>query len=492
MSSQGYIAFDLGAESGRAVAGIYNGQRLELQTVHRFPNTPLRLPDALTWNVLRQYAEILQGINLTVREYGASVRSVGVDTWGVDFGLLDARGTLLTNPVHYRDHRTDGIMESVQAMVGADTIYDATGIQFMPINTLYQLIAVQQQHPGLLEIADKMLMMPDLFHYWLSGAKVCERTIASTSQMMDPRTGEWAIDLLRHVGLPTHFLPEIVPPGTRLGKLRKAVQEETGAQDVEVITPGSHDTASAIAAVPASLGSNFAYLSSGTWSLMGVELSEPLINAHTRTLNFTNEGGVNNTIRFLRNIMGLWLVQECRRAYAREGQEYTYEQLTQMASEAPAFRSLIDPDQRNFLAPANMLDAIRDYCNSTDQPLPETPGQFVRCCLESLALKYRWVLEQLESLMGKRLPVIHVVGGGTQNRLLCQFTADACNRLVLAGPVEATAAGNVLLQMIALGELKGITEGRELLRRSTEIVEYQPQNPESWQEAYQRFERLLE
>ncbi|MGQ9791435.1 MAG: rhamnulokinase [Armatimonadota bacterium] len=492
MSSQGYIAFDLGAESGRAVAGIYDGQRLELQTLHRFPNTPLRLPDALTWNVLRQYAEILQGINLTVREYGASVRSVGVDTWGVDFGLLDARGTLLTNPVHYRDHRTDGIMESVQAMVGADTIYDATGIQFMPINTLYQLIAVQQQHPGLLEIADKMLMMPDLFHYWLSGAKVCERTIASTSQMMDPRTGEWAIDLLRHVGLPTHFLPEIVPPGTRLGKLRKAVQEETGAQDVEVITPGSHDTASAIAAVPASLGSNFAYLSSGTWSLMGVELSEPLINAHTRTLNFTNEGGVNNTIRFLRNIMGLWLVQECRRAYAREGQEYTYEQLTQMASEAPAFRSLIDPDQRNFLAPANMLDAIRDYCNSTDQPLPETPGQFVRCCLESLALKYRWVLEQLESLMGKRLPVIHVVGGGTQNRLLCQFTADACNRLVLAGPVEATAAGNVLLQMIALGELKGITEGRELLRRSTEIVEYQPQNPESWQEAYQRFERLLE
>ncbi|MGQ9880289.1 MAG: rhamnulokinase, partial [Armatimonadota bacterium] len=478
MSSQGYIAFDLGAESGRAVAGIYNGQRLELQTVHRFPNTPLRLPDALTWNVLRQYAEILQGINLTVREYGASVRSVGVDTWGVDFGLLDARGTLLTNPVHYRDHRTDGIMESVQAMVGADTIYDATGIQFMPINTLYQLIAVQQQHPGLLEIADKMLMMPDLFHYWLSGAKVCERTIASTSQMMDPRTGEWAIDLLRHVGLPTHFLPEIVPPGTRLGKLRKAVQEETGAQDVEVITPGSHDTASAIAAVPASLGSNFAYLSSGTWSLMGVELSEPLINAHTRTLNFTNEGGVNNTIRFLRNIMGLWLVQECRRAYAREGQEYTYEQLTQMASEAPAFRSLIAPDQRNFLAPANMLDAIRGYCNSTDQPLPETPGQFVRCCLESLALKYRWVLEQLESLMGKRLPVIHVVGGGTQNRLLCQFTADACNRFVLAGPVEATAAGNVLLQMIALGELKGITEGRELLRRSTEIVEYQPQNPE--------------
>lgn len=492
MSSQVYIAFDLGAESGRAVAGIYDGQRLELQTLHRFPNTPLRLPDALTWNVLRQYAEILQGISLTVREHGERVRSVGVDTWGVDFGLLDARGTLLTNPVHYRDHRTDGIMESVQAMVGADTIYDATGIQFMPINTLYQLIAVQQQHPGLLEITDKMLMMPDLFHYWLSGAKVCERTIASTSQMMDPRTGEWALDLLRHVGLPTHFLPGIVPPGTRLGKLRKAVREETGAQGVEVIAPGSHDTASAVAAVPASLGSDFAYISSGTWSLMGVELPEPLINAHTRTLNFTNEGGVNNTIRFLRNIMGLWLVQECRRAYAREGQEYTYEQLTRMASEAPAFRSLIDPDWRDFLAPADMRSAIRAYCASTDQPLPETPGQFVRCCLESLALKYRWVLEQLESLMGKRLRVIHVVGGGTQNRLLCQFTADACNRTVLAGPVEATAAGNVLLQMIALGELKGITEGRELVRRSTEIVEYTPQNPDAWQEAYQRFEGLLD
>ncbi len=492
MSSQVYIAFDLGAESGRAVAGIYDGQRLELRTMHRFPNTPLRLPDALTWNVLRQYAEILEGITLTVREYGDAVRSAGVDTWGVDFGLLDARGTLLTNPVHYRDHRTDGIMEHVQAMVGADTIYDATGIQFMPINTLYQLIAVQQQHPGLLELADRMLMMPDLFHYWLSGAKMCERTIASTSQMMDPRTGDWAIDLLRHVGLPTHFLPEIVPPGTKLGKLRKAVAEETGAQNVEVITPGSHDTASAVAAVPADGKVDFAYISSGTWSLMGVELSEPLINAHTRTLNFTNEGGVFNTIRFLRNIMGLWLVQECRRAYAREGQEYTYEQLTQMASEAEPFRSIIDPDDRAFLSPANMLEAIRTYCTNTDQPAPETPGQFVRCCLESLALRYRWVLEQLESLMGKRLQVIHVVGGGTQNRLLCQFTADACNRLVQAGPVEATAAGNVLLQMIALGELKGITEGRALVRRSTEMAEYTPQNTQAWEEAYGRFLRLLE
>ncbi len=492
MSSQIYIAFDLGAESGRAVAGIYDGQRLELKTLHRFPNTPLRLPDALTWNVLRQYAEILEGITLTVKEFGDAVRSVGVDTWGVDFGLLDARGTLLTNPVHYRDHRTDGIMESVQSMVGADTIYDATGIQFMPINTLYQLVAVQQQHPGLLELADRILMMPDLFHYWLSGAKVSERTIASTSQMMDARTGEWAIDLLRHVGLPTHFLPEIVPPGTRLGKLRKAVAEETGATAVEVVAPGSHDTASAVAAVPAALGSDFAYISSGTWSLMGVELSEPLINAHTRTLNFTNEGGVNDTIRFLRNIMGLWLVQECRRAYAREGQEYTYEQLTHLAAEAQPFRAVIDPDDRRFLNPPNMLTAICEYCEATGQPAPQTPGEFVRCCLESLALRYRWVLEQLESLMGKRLRVIHVVGGGTQNRLLCQFTADACNRAVLAGPVEATAAGNVMLQMMAMGELKGIAEGRELIRRSSEIVEYMPTDTQAWDAAYERFVGLLE
>ncbi|MDW8290698.1 MAG: rhamnulokinase family protein [Armatimonadota bacterium] len=492
MSSQVYLAVDLGAESGRVVAGLYDGARLELKTLHRFPNTPLRLPDALTWNVLRQYAEILQGIALAVREAGDSVRSVGVDTWGVDFGLLDARGTLLTNPVHYRDPRTNGIMENVQAMVGADTIYEYTGIQFMPINTLYQLVAVQQQHPGLLELADKMLMMPDLFHYWLSGVMVSERTIASTSQMMDARTGEWALDLLRHIGLPTHFLPEIVPPGTPLGKLRRAIVEETGAPAIEVITPGSHDTASAVAAVPAAPGSDFAYISSGTWSLMGVELSEPLINAHSRTLNFTNEGGVHGTIRFLRNIMGLWLVQECRRAYAREGQEYTYEQLTQMAAEAEPFRAVIDPDDRRFLNPPDMRQAIREYCETSAQPAPETPGQFVRCCLESLALRYRWVLEQLQNLLGRRISVIHVVGGGSQNRLLCQFTADACHRTVLTGPVEATAAGNVMLQMIALSELKGITEGRALIRRSTEMVEYTPRDTEAWDSAYERFLRLVE
>lgn len=491
MCSQVYIAFDLGAESGRAVAGIYDGSRLELKTAHRFLNTPLRLPDALTWNVLRQYAEILQGITHVVREYGSVVCSVGVDTWGVDFGLLDVRGTLLTNPVHYRDHRTDGIMEEVQSLVGTDTIYDATGIQFMPINTLYQLVAVQQQHPRLLDLADKLLMMPDLFHYWLSGAKVCERTIASTSQMMDPRTGQWAYGMLTQVGLPTHFLSEIVPPGTRLGGLRAAICEETGAHGVEVITPGSHDTASAVAAVPADGSYDFAYISSGTWSLMGVELNEPLINAHTRVLNFTNEGGVQNTVRFLRNIMGLWLVQECRRAFARDGQEYDYTQMTQMAAESPAFRCLIDPDDRDFLNPPNMLDAIRRYCANTGQPIPQSAGEFVRCCLESLALRYRWVLEQLESLLGKRLQVIHVVGGGTQNRLLCQFTADACNRNVLAGPVEATAAGNVMLQMIALGELKGISEGRALIRRSSEIVEYTPRDTDAWEEAYNRFLGLL-
>lgn len=487
-----YIAFDLGAESGRAVAGVYDGQRLEIKTLHRFLNTPVRLPDALTWNVLRQYTEILEGIAIAVREYGEAVRSVGVDTWGVDFALLDARGSLLINPVHYRDPRTNGIMENLQSMVGADTIYEYTGIQFMPINTLYQLVAVQQQHPGLLELADKMLMMPDLFHYWLSGAKVSERTIASTSQMMDAHTGDWALELLRHVGLPTHMLPEIVPPGTPLGGMRKAISEETGASSVRVIAPGSHDTASAVAAVPAAEGSHFAYISSGTWSLMGVELTEPLINAHTRTLNFTNEGGVNGTIRFLRNIMGLWLVQECRRAYARQGQEYSYEQLTQMASQAEPFRSIVDPDDRRFLNPGNMLQAISEYCQMSGQPSPETPGQFVRCCLESLALRYRWVLEQLESLLGKRLEVIHVVGGGTQNRLLCQLTADACRRTVLAGPVEATAAGNVMLQMIALGELRSVAEGRDLIRRSTEIVEYTPNPSDRWDEAYERFTRLLE
>jgi rhamnulokinase len=483
------LAFDLGAESGRGVLGLFDGQRLRLEVVHRFPNGPVRTLDSLHWDVLRLYTEMLQALRRCAADHGG-VDSLGVDTWGVDFALLGRGNTLLGNPRHYRDPHTEGVMEQAFTRVPRAEVFRQTGLQFMRFNTLFQLLALQRDRSPLLDAAETLLFMPDLFHFFFTGVKVNEFTDASTSQMYDPTARGWAYGLLQAFGLPARVLGTIVPPGTVLGPLRPAVATETSLRPAPVIAPASHDTGAAVAAVPAT-GASWAYISSGTWSLMGAELPAPLIDERVHRYNFTNEGGVGGTIRFLKNIMGLWLVQECRRTWERAGQAFSYEELMRLATAAPPFASLVDPDDASFILPASMPAAIAEFCRRTGQPAPVEPGAVVRCALESLALRYRWVLERLEELLGRRLDVIHVVGGGCQNTLLCQFAADACNRTVLAGPVEATATGNVLVQAIGLGVLGSLAEAHEVVRRSFEVVPYTPHDPDKWHEPYRRFLGLI-
>jgi rhamnulokinase len=483
------LAFDLGAESGRGVLGLFDGRKLRLEVVHRFPNGPVRTLETMHWDVLRLYSEMLTTLRRCATEYG-EIASLGVDTWGVDFGLLGRSGALLGNPRHYRDPHTEGIMEVAFAKVPRAEIFRQTGLQFMRFNTLFQLLALQRDRSPLLEAAESLLFMPDLFHYFFTGLKVNEFTNATTSQIYDPTAKRWAYGLVKAFDLPGRILGTIVNPGTVLGPLRTSVATETGMKPVPVIAPATHDTGSAIAAVPAQ-GTSWAYISSGTWSLMGAELAAPLINDKAQEYNFTNEGGVGGTIRFLKNIMGLWLVQECRRAWEHETKTYSYEDLTRLAEAAPAFASVVNPDDSSFILPAHMPQAVAEFCRKTGQPALLEPGPVVRCALESLALRYRWVLERLEELLGRKLETIHVVGGGCQNTLLCQFTADACNRPVLAGPVEATAIGNLLIQALGLGILSSLAEAREVVRNSFEARTYSPKEPGRWQEPYQRFLKLL-
>ncbi len=483
------LAFDLGAESGRGVLGLFDGSKLRLEVVHRFPNGPVRTLDTLHWDVLRLHGDILAGLRKCAADFGG-VDSVGVDTWGVDFALLGRGGTLLGNPRHYRDPHTEGVMEAAFTRMPRAELYRRTGLQFMRFNSLFQLLALQRDRSPLLDAADTMLFMPDLFHYFLTGIKVNEYTDASTSQLLDPTTRSWSYEVLRAFGLPGHLAGTLVPPGTVLGPLRTSVAADTGVNSVPVVEPATHDTAAAVAAVPARSGS-WAYISSGTWSLMGVELPAPLLGDDALAANFTNEGGVGGTVRFLKNVMGLWLVQECRRTWERDGKTYDYGELTRLAEAAPPFASVVDPDDPCFLLPTSMPAALADYCRKHGQTAPADPGAVVRCCLESLALKYRWVLEKLESLCGKRLDVIHVVGGGCQNTLLCQFTADACGRAVVAGPVEATAAGNVLTQALGLGVLGSLEDAREVVRRSFDVVTYEPRKSDAWQGPYERLKKYL-
>jgi rhamnulokinase len=490
------LAFDLGAESGRGVLGLFDGKKLRLEVVHRFANGPVRTLDTMHWDVLRLYEEMLNTLRRCAADH-KDVVSLGVDTWGVDFALLGRGGTLLGNPRHYRDPHTESIMEAAFAKVPREEIFWQTGLQFMRFNTLFQLLALQRDKSPLLDVAETLLFMPDLFNYFFTGIKVNEFTDATTSQLYDPTAKRWAYGLVRAFDLPGPIFGTIVEPGTVLGPLRSSIAADTGINPAQVIAPATHDTGSAIAAVPAesppaATGGlpgvpRWAYISSGTWSLMGAELPAPLINDKAREYNFTNEGGVGGTIRFLKNIMGLWLVQECRRAWERTGKSYSYEELTRLAEAAPPFVSIVDPDHESFILPPSMPQALADFCRRTGQPAPVEPGPVIRCALESLALRYRWVLDRLEELLGRRLEVIHVVGGGSQNTLLCQFAADACNRPVLAGPVEATAIGNVLVQAIGLGIIGSIADAREVVRRSFEVRTCSPRNPESWQAPYERF-----
>jgi rhamnulokinase len=485
-----FLAFDLGAESGRGILGLFDGQRLRLEVVHRFPNGPVATLDTMHWDVLRLYSEMVQSLRLCAGQYGA-VDGIGVDTWGVDFALLGRGNTLLGNPRHYRDPHTEGVVDSAFARVPRADIYRQTGLQFMRFNTLYQLLALQRDRSPLLDIAETLLLIPDLFNFFFTGVKVNEYTDASTSQMIDPTSRGWAYDLIQKFGLSTRMLGSIVQPGTVLGPLRTALASDTGINCAPVIAPATHDTAAAVAAVPAASSAGWAYISSGTWSLMGVEVPKPLLTDAALGYNFTNEGGVCGTIRLLKNIAGLWLVQECRRTWEKQGKPYTYDELTRMAASAAPFISLVDPDDAAFLLPSSMPTALADFCRKTGQPAPVEPGAVIRCALESLACRYRWVLERLEELTGQKLETIHIVGGGSQNGLLCQLAADGCNRVVVAGPVEATAIGNVLMQAIGVGVLGSLSEAREVVRRSFDVVTYTPREPERWQEPYQRFLKLL-
>jgi rhamnulokinase len=484
------LAIDLGAESGRAILGSFDGERIQLSEVHRFANTPVPLPDGLHWNVLALWSEIRKGLASAaqaVQTTGGTLAGMGIDTWGVDFGLLDRNGALLGNPMHYRDSRTDGMMEAAFQRVPRADIFAMTGIQFMQLNTLYQLLAMSLHNNVQLSAADTFLTIPDLLNYWLTGSKVCEFTNATTTQCYDPRRKTWARPLLERLGIPTLIFPEIVPPGTVLGNLRGAVAEEAGISTLPVIAPACHDTGSAVAAVPAE-GENFAWISSGTWSIMGVEVRQPVINETALEGSLTNEGGVNGTFRLSKNIMGLWPVQESRRTWQRHGENFSYSELTQMAAAAEPLRSIVNVDDDTFLKPGDMPARLRAYCERTGQSIPETHGQVVRCFLEGVALKYRWVLERLEHLLGRRLETIHIVGGGTQNQLLSQLAADACQRPVITGPVEATATGNLLVQAIALGKIASLAEAREVVARSFEVHTFEPDRStcDAWDAAYAR------
>jgi len=484
-----YIAADLGASSGRVMAGLFDGHDLSLREIHRFPNGPVDLGGSYHWEIDRLFGEIKRGIAKACETYGNQVSSIGVDTWGVDYGLFDSDGTLLNWPFAYRDDRTQGMEEEISRRMPREDVYQATGIQSLFFNTLFQLLSEVVQDRPQLKQADRLLFVPDMINYWLTGKMLNERTIASTSQMLDPRTGTWTVDLLKKIGIPTRILGELVEPGTPLGGLKPDLRQELGTGDVAVIAVGSHDTASAVAAVPVETR-NYAYLSSGTWSLMGIESPEPIINEKSYTYSLTNEGGVCGTTRVLKNISGLWLIQQCKRNWEEQGENLSYEEITSMAMAAPPFAAFIDPDWEGFAKPCDMPARIRAFCENTGQTPPETKASIVRMILESLALRYRAVMEMLQEVAEHPIDVLHMVGGGCRNYLLNQFTADAIGHPVIAGPVEATSLGNVLMQMVATGVCKSLAEGRKLIRASFETKTYEPEHREVWDEAYVRYKEI--
>lgn len=486
-----FVALDMGAESGRAIVAAFDGERFVLSEVFRFPNVPVCILDRLHWDALRLFDSVKQGLTHVAREHGTDISAMGVDTWGVDFALLGRDDELLGNPYHYRDRQTDGMMEEAFRRVPREEIFERTGIQFMQLNTLYQLLAMRLRNAPALETAQTFLMMPDLFNFWLTGSKLCEFTIATTTQFYDPREHAWSHPLLEKFDLPYRMLPSIVPPGTVLGPLLATVADDVGLPRVPVVAPACHDTGSAVAAVP-TVEPDYLWISSGTWSVLGTSVTKPVISASSLAYNLTNEGGVAQTFRLCKNVVGLWLVQECRRAWARAGDELSYDALVEMAQRARPFGPLINPDDPAFLPPGDMPSRIAAFCRETGQPAPEEKGAIIRCALESLALKYRFQLDRFEALLGKSLPTIHIIGGGTQNRLLCQFTADATGRQVVAGPIEATALGNALMQAIALGHLASLEEGRQAVARSFDLVSYEPHGTEAWDEAYTRFCKMVE
>lgn len=479
------MAFDLGAGSGRALLGRLDNSKMKVEEIHRFPNDPVKVGSRLQWDILRLYHEIKQGL-VAAHLKEPFLRSIGIDSWAVDFGLLGKDGELLGNPYHYRDRHTEGAMQRVLHRVSASDLFARTGIQFLSFNTIYQLTAIQEKQPDLLQRANRLLMIPDLLRYFLTGESYGEFTNATTTQLFNPVSGGWDLELISSLGIPGHMFPKVLQPGSLVGTLRSSVRGELDLPEIPVLTVAEHDTASAVAAVPA-VDSDFAYLSCGTWSLMGTEVKAPVLSERARKLNFTNEGGVNQTYRLLKNIMGLWILQECKRDWERKGKRYSWPELMRLAMEAPSFLTLIDPDDEIFLPPDGMPERIQKYALQTSQPVPGTPGEMVRCILESLSLKYRMVLGMTEELSGRTFSGLHMVGGGIHNELLCQWTANAIGRPVWAGPAEGSALGNLAIQWIAAGEITDIKEARMLIRNTFGVKAYEPDQTDEWVEAYDRF-----
>ena len=483
------LAIDLGASSGRGIVGSFDGEKLTSRENHRFSNDPMYVNGRFTWDILRIYFEIKNSITKTVID-GDDIASMGIDTWGVDYGMIDKNGRLMANPIHYRDTRTENVTDYVKGFVSPEEIYNITGIQAIDFNTLNQLAVEKRDNAEGFDRADKILFIPDLLNYFLTGKMATEYTIASTGMILDANSRKISSELIAKLGIPESKFAPMVEPGTNLGALLPSITDEVGKNRIQVYTTASHDTASAVIAVPAT-DKDFIYISSGTWSLMGAELDAPLINDATRAANLTNEGGAMGTIRFLKNIMGLWIIQESRRQWKREGKDYSFAQMEAWAKECTPFRSLINVDYKTFNTPGNMPEKIRDYCRMTGQPVPETVGEVVRCIYESLALKYRYTVDTIGQLRGKPATMINVVGGGTKDKFLSQMTADACGIPVCAGPEEATAIGNLVMQAIAQGEIKDLAQAREVVANSFEMKHYQPCNErEAWDEAYARFCKL--
>jgi sugar (pentulose or hexulose) kinase len=481
-----YIAVDLGAESGRVMLGSVSADKLALEEIHRFDNGPVEENDTLRWDFERLLSEVKTGIGKAAKQAGGDISGIGVDSWGVDFGLLDAEGKLIERPYHYRDSRTDAMMDKAFELMSKREIYENTGIQFMQLNSLYQVLAMRLANYEALAKTKQLIFIGDLFSYFLCGQAFGEYSLASTSQMMDMKTGKWSKPIFDKLSLPIDIMPDIVETGTVVGQLTKQIADELGCNQIPVIATASHDTASAVAAVPAEQNNNWAYLSSGTWSLMGVEVPDAVVNRKSFQYEFTNEGGVENTIRLLKNIMGLWLMQECRRQWRREGVELSYPEMTDMAQKAEPFARHIEVDYSGFLAPGDMPERINSYLAETGQKPIDDKGQMVRVILESLALKYRVVMERIEDITGQKIDCLHIVGGGIQNELLCQFTANAIGKKVIAGPIEATASGNLLIQAKATAQIETLAELRKIVRNSFELKEYQPQEATLWDEQYKK------
>ena len=482
------LAFDFGASSGRAIIGCFDGDKITLEEVHRFSNDPVSVGGTVYWDVLRLFYEIKQGI--IKAKIAGGFDSIGIDTWGVDFGLIDSEGKLMENPVHYRDARTAGLVDEAFKTMPKEKLYGITGIQFMELNTLFQLISLKKYRPWMLERADKMLFMPDLFGYMLTGKMCAEYSIASTSQLIDLDKRTWSKEILDTFGIKESVFAPLVQPGTVLGELSKEVCEECGVDPVPVISVCGHDTQSAITSVPCEDG-DFAFLSSGTWSLFGTELDKPIVNETSMNINITNEGGFDGSTGFLKNIIGLWLIQESRRQWKREGKEYSYADLEKLALAAEPFKCFIDPDAPEFVPHGNIPERVREFCRKTGQYVPETVGEIMRCIYESLAMKYRLTFEKLRECTERDYPVIHVIGGGTKDGLLCQMTANSCDRTVKAGPIEATVMGNVAVQLMSNGSVKNIGQARKIVAESSELKTFEPKDTDKWAKAYEDFLKII-